>query len=88
MARRTEKKDGDYRDQLASDGGARRNEVLNRIRTADDAREVLSFIDQDLKENPKEKSSGKEGGRAPPRLSIRRAIAAFARLKKSTSTTL
>ena len=28
MARRTEKKDGDYRDQLASDSGARRNEVL------------------------------------------------------------
>ena len=64
MSRRTQKVDGgDYRDQLASDAGARRNEVLSRIiRTAEDAKEVLAFIDQDLKENPKEKTLWQKKG--------------------------
>lgn len=63
MARRSEKSSGDYRDQLNSDGGARRNEVLNRIiRTADDVREVLAFLDEDLKANPKDKALWQKKG--------------------------
>lgn len=56
MARRSEGKSGDYRSQLASDEGARRNEVMNRmIRTEEDAREVLAFVERDLEENPGDK---------------------------------
>ncbi|TVR13699.1 MAG: tetratricopeptide repeat protein [Planctomycetota bacterium] len=63
MARRAENKSGDYRDQLASDGSARRNEVMNRIiRTPEDAKEVLSFVDKDLEANPKDKSLWQKKG--------------------------
>ena len=47
----------DYRSQLASDGEARRNEMMGRtIRTAEDAKEVLSFLNEDLKNNPDDKA--------------------------------
>jgi tetratricopeptide (TPR) repeat protein len=47
---------GDYRSQLSSDDKARRAEVMSRmIRTADDAREVLKFVDEDLKAEPGKK---------------------------------
>jgi Tetratricopeptide repeat len=40
---------GDYRSQLSSDDKARRAEIMSRmIRTADDAREVLKFVDEDI----------------------------------------
>lgn len=47
---------GDYRSQLSSDDKARRAEVMSRmIRTADDAREVLKFVDEDIKAEPGKK---------------------------------
>ncbi|MFM2090285.1 MAG: hypothetical protein RLZZ127_774 [Planctomycetota bacterium] len=54
----------DYRSQLASDTGARKAEVMNRmIRTPDDAREVLQYIDEELKANPGDKAMWiKKGG--------------------------
>ena len=48
---------GDYRSQLASSKEANRNEVMNRvIRTMDDAKEVLAFLDADLEKNPDDKA--------------------------------
>ncbi len=48
---------GDYRSQLANDDKARRGEVLNRmIRTAEDAKEVLAYVDADLQQNPNDKA--------------------------------
>ena len=48
---------GDYASQLASTGEARRNEMMGRtIRTAEDAKEVLAFLADDLKENPEDKN--------------------------------
>ncbi|MBA3698890.1 MAG: hypothetical protein H0W78_08550 [Planctomycetes bacterium] len=45
-----------YQSQLSSGDKARRAEVLSRIiRTADDAREVLRLIEEDLKEEPGKK---------------------------------
>ena len=84
MAKRTEKKDGDYRDQLASDKGARRNEVLGRIiRTAEDAKEVLAFIDEDLKTNPKEKALWQKKGDVHRRAGqYDEAIAAFTKAQE------
>ncbi|HEX3132568.1 MAG TPA: hypothetical protein VHX44_03175, partial [Planctomycetota bacterium] len=47
---------GDYRSQLSSDGAARRADVMSRmIRTAEDAREVLKFVDEDVKADPTKK---------------------------------
>ena len=47
---------GDYRSQLSSDDKARRAEVMSRmIRTPDDAREVLKFVDEDIKAEPGKK---------------------------------
>lgn len=46
----------DYRSQVANTDAARRQEVMNRIiRTVEDAREVLKFIDDDLQKNPGDK---------------------------------
>jgi len=58
MARRNEGgQAGDYRSQLASGKEASRNEVMNRIiRTAEDAKEVLAFVDADLQNNPDDKA--------------------------------
>lgn len=48
----------DYRSQLSSDDKARRAEVMNRnIRTVEDAREVIKFIDEDLKADPSKKDT-------------------------------
>jgi tetratricopeptide (TPR) repeat protein len=47
----------DYRNQLASDDKARKLEVMNRIiRTLDDAKEVLTYVEQDLVTNPSDKN--------------------------------
>lgn len=47
---------GDYRSQVANTDHARRQEVMNRIiRTVEDAREVLGFVDEDLQKNPGDK---------------------------------
>jgi tetratricopeptide (TPR) repeat protein len=55
--RNTAGSSNDYRSQLASDDKARRAEVMNRlIRTLDDAKEVLKYVDEDLKQNPNDKS--------------------------------
>jgi tetratricopeptide (TPR) repeat protein len=46
----------DYRSQVASSDAARRQEVLNRnIRTIEDAREVLKYLDEDLQKNQADK---------------------------------
>src|SRR4051812_26805101 len=47
MARRDEAgTSGDYRSQLASDSGARRQEVMNKmVRTIEDAKEILAYVD-------------------------------------------
>lgn len=46
----------DYRSQVASTDAARRQEVLNRnIRTVDDAKEALKYIDEDLAKNSGDK---------------------------------
>ncbi len=46
----------DYRSQVNSTDAARRQEVLNRnIRTPEDAREVLKYIDEDLQKVPGDK---------------------------------
>lgn len=46
----------DYRTQIASSEAARRQEVLNRnIRTVEDAREVLRYLDEDLQKTPGDK---------------------------------
>lgn len=48
---------GDYRNALASDDKARKIEVMNRIiRTVEDAREVLTYIEQDLVVNSSDKN--------------------------------
>lgn len=46
----------DYRGQVANADAARRAEVMNRmIRTVEDAREVLGYLDKDLAANPGDK---------------------------------
>jgi len=46
----------DFRSQVASTDAARRQEVINRnIRTVEDAREVLKYLDDDLTRNPQDK---------------------------------
>src|SRR3954469_21986003 len=46
----------DYRSQLSSDDKARRQEAMNRmIRTEEDAKEVLAYVDQDLAATPNDK---------------------------------
>lgn len=48
---------GDFRSQLANDDKARKAEVMNRIiRTIEDAREVLAYVEQDLATNPGDKN--------------------------------
>jgi tetratricopeptide (TPR) repeat protein len=78
------KKEDDFQSQLASNSEARRNEVMNRvIRTVDDAKEVLAFIDMDLKESPQEKGLWQKKGDVLRR--IRRfddAIAAYTEAQK------
>lgn len=58
MARRNEAGSSqDYRSQLASDDKSRRQETMNRmIRTAEDAAEVLKYVDEDLAANPADKA--------------------------------
>lgn len=47
---------GDYRSQIANDDKARKLEMLSKnIRTPDEAREVLAFLDQDLGKSPEDK---------------------------------
>lgn len=47
----------DYRSQMASEDNAKRNEVMNRIiRTTEDARAVLAYVDADLAKSPEDKS--------------------------------
>jgi tetratricopeptide (TPR) repeat protein len=56
MTQRTAAVQGDYRSQLANDTGAKKAEVLNRnVRTIEDAKEVLVFVEQDLAQNPTDK---------------------------------
>jgi tetratricopeptide (TPR) repeat protein len=46
----------DYRNQVNSVDASRRNEVMGRmIRSVEDAREVLKFVDDDLAKTPKDK---------------------------------
>lgn len=75
---------GDYRSQLASDGSARRAEIMNRqIRTADDAREVLRFLDEDLKANAEDKTLWVKKGDIHRRIGeTAEARAAFARAQQ------
>ena len=56
MSQRTTAATGDFRTQLASDSGANKAEAMNRIiRTIEDAKEVLGYIEQDLAQNPADK---------------------------------
>ncbi len=56
MVRNTAGQSGDYRSQVANNDAARRQEVMNRnIRTLEDAREVLKFLDEDLQKSPGDK---------------------------------
>lgn len=56
MVKRQDAVAGDYRNQLASSAGAKKAEVMNRIiRTVEDAKEVLAYIDEDLKATPGDK---------------------------------
>jgi tetratricopeptide (TPR) repeat protein len=56
MAKRTGAATGDYRGQLANDATARRAEVMSKlVRTVEDAREVLKFLDEDLAKTPGDK---------------------------------
>lgn len=56
MTVRTNAVAGDFRGQLASDSGSKKAEVMGRIiRTMDDAKEVLSYIEQDLAQAPGDK---------------------------------
>ena len=56
MTQRSTAVAGDFRTQLASDTGASKAEAMNRmIRTVDDAKEVLGYIEQDLAQNPTDK---------------------------------
>jgi tetratricopeptide (TPR) repeat protein len=46
----------DYRSQLSNTGDAHRAEVMNKmVRTADDARDVLKYVDQDIEKEPGKK---------------------------------
>ncbi len=48
----------DYRSQLSSTDKAHRAEVMNKmVRTAEDAREVLKYVDEDLEESPEKKDT-------------------------------
>ena len=56
MSKRSGAAGGDYRSQLNSDAGARKAEALNKmIRTPEDAKEVLAYLDEDLATNPGDK---------------------------------
>ncbi len=56
MTQRTGASTGDFRTQLASDSGAQKSEAMNRIiRTVEDAKEILGYIEQDLAQNPADK---------------------------------
>ena len=56
MTQRSTAVAGDFRTQLASDTGASKAEAMNRmIRTVEDAKEVLGYIEQDLAQNPADK---------------------------------
>ena len=56
MTQRNAAVGGDYRNQLASDAGAKKAEALNRIiRTVEDAKEVLTYVEQDLALAPADK---------------------------------
>lgn len=75
---------GDYRSQLANDGSARRSEIMNRqIRTAEDAREVLKFLDEDLAANAEDKALWVKKGDIHRRIGeIAEARAAYTRGQK------
>ena len=56
MTVRTNAVAGDFRGQLASDSGSKKAEVMSRIiRTLDDAKEVLGYVEQDLAQTPEDK---------------------------------
>ncbi len=56
MTVRTNAVGGDFRGQLASDAASKKQEALGRIiRTLDDAKEVLAYIEQDLAQTPGDK---------------------------------
>ena len=56
MAKRQDASAGDYRSQLASSSGAKKAEAMNRIiRTVEDAKEVIGYIDEDLAATPGDK---------------------------------
>ncbi len=56
-------KSGDYRSEVADSAKARKLEMLNRIvRTPEEAREVLAFLDQDLAVNPNDKNGWSKKG--------------------------
>jgi tetratricopeptide (TPR) repeat protein len=57
MERRNEGNATDYRSQLASDDKSKRAEIMNRlIRTVEDAKEVLGYVESDLKTAPNDKA--------------------------------
>jgi tetratricopeptide (TPR) repeat protein len=58
MERRNQASTGDFRSQLSGDDKARRADILSRIiRTADDAREVMKYVDEDIKADPSKKDT-------------------------------
>jgi len=78
MTQRSTAAAGDFRTQLASDTGATKAEAMNRmIRTVDDAKEVLGYIEQDLAQNPNDKQMWVKKG------DIHRRINQFAEAKAS-----
>ncbi len=57
MVKRNSATAGDYRGQLSNESASKRAEVMNRIiRTAEDAKEVLAALDEELKTKPTDKS--------------------------------
>jgi tetratricopeptide (TPR) repeat protein len=56
MTQRVSPTGGDYRSQLASTSQAKKAEAMNRnLRTLDDAKEVIEYLEQDLAANPADK---------------------------------
>lgn len=56
MTQRVSPTGGDYRSQLASNSGAKKAEAMNRnLRTPEDAKEVIDYIEQDLAVTPADK---------------------------------
>ncbi len=81
MSQRSTVAGGDYRSQLANDGVAKKQEAMNRIiRTVEDAKEVLGYVEQDLAQTPGDKSLWIKKGDIHLRISqLAEAKAAFAK---------